>query len=213
MKTIVSRCYRPLMTVEEELTLLISGVERKDEGLYVYMQWQLYRSGDYWMGHITVELKPSFEGQPDDKFWTCKQKTVNLSVSILPFWMPRFNSSFVNILREDDKNLEVLSRGPSEVLRVYPLGSSYFNRYTCKAINTKGVSYYNVTLLQVQNPGPMSSVQTEKVTLLMMMEWTWLATLSNFDLKILLLLLHSVVFWSSPWYDVPSLALLCVLKC
>lgn len=49
------------------------------------------------------------------------------------------------------------------MLRVHPMDMSYFDTYTCKATNTRGVSYYNVTLIMVQKPGSVSSVQVGRI--------------------------------------------------
>lgn len=77
-------------------SLRISGVERKDDGLYTCSGNSTGGETIAW-GHITVEFKPSFEDQPDNKFWTWEQNLVNLTC--LATSIPNATSKFCYFCR------------------------------------------------------------------------------------------------------------------
>jgi len=146
--------------------LIINGVQRQDDGLY---ECQARNEGGQFFksGHIQVEFPPTFEEQPMKEQWSWDQNPINLTciATAIPnatiTWWYRDREINREII---DRNYRVYGHGPRSDLIVTPLDLQYYGRYTCKAINPHGESFYEIELKEAREPGSLQQAVTDKVT-------------------------------------------------
>jgi len=149
-----------------ELSLVIDGILRQDDGLY---ECKAENDGGsfYKSGHITVEFPPSFEDQPMDKEWSWDQRPVNLTCiarsipnATISWW---FNDQEIG--RDAlDRNFQIKGHGPRSDLIVTPLETVYYRKYQCKAENPHGLAFHDIILEEAHEPSVLQQAILDKST-------------------------------------------------
>jgi neural cell adhesion molecule len=99
--------------------------------------------------------------------WSWDQNPINLTCiataipnATLTWWVRdrEINREIV------DRNYNVIGHGPRSDLIVTPLDLQYYGRYTCKAVNPHGESFYEIELKEAREPSYIQQAVTDKVT-------------------------------------------------
>lgn len=147
-------------------TLSISNLLRTDDGLYECIATN-EGGAAFKNGHLTVEFQPSFANTPMQEAWSWLNNPINITclAEAIPnasiSW--RLNDIELNE-RYVDNNLKKFGEGPLSSLQVTPLGTKYYGRYTCRAVNPHGSAEHVIVLKEARPPSEVLQTKLESVT-------------------------------------------------
>lgn len=148
-------------------TLTITDLKRTDDGLYECIA--INKGGELLKnGHITTQFKPDFSKSAMKENFSWINNPVNLTCVAESIPNATITWEFKNRLlltdQHKDENIELIGNGPTSVLRVRPVDSTYFGMFTCKASNLLGENKMNIELFEATVPGALTDVRFEEVT-------------------------------------------------
>ncbi|XP_043189147.1 fasciclin-2-like isoform X3 [Amphibalanus amphitrite] len=148
-------------------TLTITDLKRADDGLYECIA--INKGGELLKnGHITTQFKPDFDKSPMHEIFSWHNNPVNLTcvAESIPnatiTW--EFKRRRLGPDGDLDKNIQQIGNGPTSVLQVIPVDTTYFGTFTCKASNLLGDNMLDIELFEATVPSPLTDVRFHEVT-------------------------------------------------
>ncbi|XP_075233733.1 neural cell adhesion molecule fasciclin 2 isoform X2 [Lycorma delicatula] len=149
---------------EAEGSLIISNVQRSDDGLYACIAKN--KGGEMIKnGHLTVEFAPTFANTPMKEAWSWDKRPVN--ITCLAESIPNATITWrlnERIIDSTNPYFRIFGIGPQSSLLVTPSNQEYYGNYKCEAKNIHGSVDHTIRLHEARVPGRILQSKFEVAT-------------------------------------------------